>query len=158
MKSMASWLIAIFVVMFWIFRLVVCYVYSTGTDLGFPPTDMMTEIIVLFVSFTGILFMFNRKRIGAILYSGSYFCYFGYVALNGVINLANGKLPVEDQYNSFLISFIAIVLAILALADLFLNKDRAESKDNKDTYWFYKNKKYERNLDERADKNQYRIR
>ena len=61
------------------------------------------------------------------------------------------------ESTSLIFSFVAIILAISILLDLLINRDRHQSSDNKDTFWFYKNDKYDRQLDERADKNHYRI-
>ena len=41
--------------------------------------------------------------------------------------------------------------------DIFLNKDRKGSTRDKKTDWFYTNKDYDRKLDDRADKNQYKF-
>lgn len=157
MKKMASWLIIIFMAMFWIFRLVISYLTSMGFEPTFQPIDMTTEIIVLFVSFIAILLTIRRKLIGGIFYFLVYAYYFGLTAVQGITDIMNNKVGMSGYENIF-ISCIAIGLAIAAVLDLILNKDGHEGKDNENTYWFYKNKKYERKLDERADKNQYRIR
>ena len=158
MKNVASWLVTIFIVVFWIFRLVIAYLYSIGIEFAVKPLDMNTEILVLFISFFSILLFIARKKVGGILYFISYVYYFGMDAYNGVMNAINQNDSSTVSYTSTLVSCVAIILATSALMDVFLNKDRHEGKDNKDTHWFYKNKKYERKLDERADKNQYRIR
>ena len=161
MKNMASWLITVFIVTFWIFRLVVAFLASMDIDTGFNPTDMMSEITVLFVSFFSILLIIKRHIIGAILYATAYGFYFGASAFKGIMDIisANGVVSMYIQGGvGMLVSLVAIFLAIAVLVDLLFNKDRAEEKDNKETHWFYKNKKYERKLDERADKNQYRTR
>ena len=51
---------------------------------------------------------------------------------------------------------LAIFIAFLNSIDLVFFKHR-KSVNKKKTEWFYKNKDYDRNLDERADKNNYRI-
>lgn len=157
MKNVVSWLVTIFIVVFWIFRLVISYLYAMGEEVVFKPLDINTEILVLFISFFSILLIIARKKLGGILYFISYVYYFGIDAYNGIMNAINQSGSMES-YASTLVSFVAIILAISALMDVFFNNDRHEGKDNKDTHWFYKNKKYERKLDERADKNQYRIR
>lgn len=157
MKNMASWLITIFVIMFWVFRLGLTYSTSMGLESTFAPTDMMSEIIVLFVSFIAILFYIKRNFFGAILYATTYGYYFGIEAFQALMKLIENPYDLNAGTALF-IPLIAIVLVVCVLLDLALNKDKHEGKDNKDTYWFYKNKKYERKLDERADKNQYRTR
>ena len=157
MKNVASWLITIFIIAFWIFRLVLAYLYSIGIEIVAKPLDLTTEILVLFISFFGILLFISRKKVGGILYFISYVYYFGMDAYKGITSSIDGGGSI-DSYTSTLISCLAIILAVCTLFDVLFNSDRHEGKDNKDTYWFYKNKKYERKLDERADKNQYRIR
>ena len=57
---------------------------------------------------------------------------------------------------SMIVSLIGVVLPLAVLIDLLLDKQRkANPKDNK-TDWFYKNKDFDRKLDDRADKNNYR--
>ena len=45
MKKMASWLIIILIIMFWIFRLVVCYMDSMAIETGFNPIDFKNFIL-----------------------------------------------------------------------------------------------------------------
>ena len=42
------------------------------------------------------------------------------------------------------------------LLDLLLDKNRKENPKDKKTDWFYKNEEFDRKLDDRADKNNYR--
>lgn len=156
MKNLFSWLVSIFIVMFWIFRVIITYMFAMGFEYSVKPFDMNTEVILLFISFIAILFIFRRKLIGGIIYFISYLYYFGGDAINGVTSIISSGGN-TDLYLSTLSSIIAIILACCILYDLIFNRDRNESKDDKNTYWFYKNKKYDRKLDERADKNQYKI-
>ena len=54
------------------------------------------------------------------------------------------------------VALIAIALPIAAVFDILLDKTRTKNPVNKETDWFYKNEQYDRKLDERADKNNYR--
>ena len=49
---------------------------------------------------------------------------------------------------------LGIILAFAVLVDLAVDKGR-KPKDKK-TDWFYANEQYDRQLDDRADKNNYR--
>ena len=49
-----------------------------------------------------------------------------------------------------------MVLAIAVLLDLLVDKNRKLNPKDKKTDWFYKNEEYDRKLDDRADKNNYR--
>ena len=56
-----------------------------------------------------------------------------------------------------LVMFVGIIIALLNFIDVLFNKNRKGStKDNK-TDWFYGTHNYEREYDERADRNQYKF-
>ena len=57
---------------------------------------------------------------------------------------------------STLFELFALGLALAALFDVLLDKNRKAHPTDKKTDWFYKNKDYDRKLDDRADKNNYR--
>lgn len=154
MKKLSSWLIIIFIIMFWVFRLVVAFTSSMAIDFAIKPIDLNIEMISLFVTFIAILLIVKRSLLGAIIYAGINIYYFGTYAYKFISESGN-SITMEAAPDLF-VAMIALVLAVAALLDLALNKDRHEGKDNRDTYWFYKNKKYDRELDERADKNQYK--
>ena len=61
MKSLSSWLIAMFAFMFWGFRVVATVLYSMGTEFIAEPIDITFEIILLFVTFICICFITKRK-------------------------------------------------------------------------------------------------
>ena len=69
--------------------------------------------------------------------------------------MINQTLPTE-QYMGTLFELFALELAIAALFDVLLDKNRKAHPTDKKTDWFYKGKQYDRQLDERADKNNYR--
>ena len=53
-------------------------------------------------------------------------------------------------------SIIGIILPLIVLIDLLLDKNRKENPKDKKTDWFYQNEQFDRKLDDRADKNNYR--
>ena len=61
-----------------------------------------------------------------------------------------------EMYMTTFFELIGLGLAIAALFDVLLDKNRKAHPTDKKTDWFYKNKDYDRKLDERADKNNYR--
>lgn len=156
MKNLSSWLIAIFIIMFWAFRVVVAVTATMGMDFMAMPIDINVEVILLFVVLICIPFIFKRKLIGAIVYLGAYGWYFGKVLLANVIQMINGETLGLSTYTQMFICLIAIALPIVAIFDIIIDKNRTKNPINKKTDWFYKNKEYDRKLDERADKNNYR--
>ena len=49
-KSLANWLIVIFMFMFWLFRMVASYMYATNRSFIAEPLNFEIEIILLFVA------------------------------------------------------------------------------------------------------------
>ncbi len=155
MKNFSSWLIAMFAFMFWGFRLVGTVLYSVGNEFMFAPSNMTMEIALLFITFICICFMIKRKLLAAIIYLVAHFIYYGPAFLEHFIGLFNNTLPME-LYMSTLFELFALALAIAAVFDVLLDKNRKAHPTDQKTDWFYKNKDYDRKLDERADKNNYR--
>lgn len=156
MTSLFSYLITMFGGMFWLFRVIVATTYTMSIDFGIAPLDINIEVILLFVTLFCLILIIKRNIIGALIYFVSYGLYFGTDLYNGIINIINGQTGVMD-YTSLLISLIGIIIPFLTVMDILFNKDRKGSTKDKKTDWFYTNKEYERNLDERADKNQYKF-
>ena len=156
MKSLGSWLITIFLIVFWAFRIVVTISAQMGTVFVVSPLNINTEIILLFVVLICIPFIFKRKIIGAIVVLGAYGWYFGPDLIANITNIFGGETANLNTYTEILIEAIAIALPIFSIFDILLDKNRKKNPVHKDTDWFYKNEKYDRKLDERADKNNYR--
>ena len=112
--------------------------------------DQTIEIILLFVTLFALVLVFKRKLLGGVLYFSSYLLYFGTDLYNNIANETN-------DYMTILMSILGLILAIAVLGDIVLNKNReAHRTGDKKTDWYYKNKDYDRQYDERADKNNYR--
>lgn len=156
MKNLSSWLITFFIIMFWAFRVIVALMGSMGNEFIVAPIDNNIEIILLFVVLLVIPFIFKRKLLAAIIYLLAYGWYFGRGLLTNTILMINGETLSSTAYFEMFISLIAVALPIAATLDILLDKSRMKNPVNKETDWFYKNKQYDRQLDERADKNNYR--
>lgn len=155
MKSLASYLITIFVIFFWIFRIVVAVTATLSIDIGIEPINLTHEIILLFVTLLAIILIVKRNIIGALIYFASYLLYFGSTVITQIIGATEGTLA-SNQYLNLFFSILGIFLAIVTLLDVLFNKNRTNTRTNKKTDWFYGNKEFDRKLDERADKNNYR--
>lgn len=155
MKNFSSWLIAMFAFMFWGFRLVGTTLASIGIEFMFVPSNMAMEIALLFITFICICFMIKRKLLAAVIYLIAHFMYYGPTFVTHFMQLIDKTLD-STLYMSILFEFFALVLPIAALFDVLLDKNRKAHPTDKKTDWFYKNKDYDRKLDERADKNNYR--
>ena len=52
---------------------------------------------------------------------------------------------------------MGIVIPTLTFLDILFNKSRKGKGGDKNTDWFFTNKDYDREFDERSDRNQYRL-
>ena len=82
------------------------------------------------------------------LYYGVYI----YQNIEAIIN-QSGSL---DLYMGLFVCLIAVIIPLVAFFDVLLDKNRKANPVDKQTDWFYKNKEFDRKMDDRADKNQYR--
>ena len=155
MKNFSTWMLVMFMVMFWVFRVIVAVMPEFGTTLGgIAPLNQNLEIILSFVVLVCIVLIVRRKLIGALIYLLAYGMYFGVDVINNIQTVLNGA-SMETALNVF-ISIIGIILPIAVLADLLLDKGRKANTKDKKTDWFYNNEQFDRKLDERSDKNNYR--
>lgn len=158
MKNFSTWLLACFIVMFWAFRVVVTLMAELHQDFaGIVPLNKTLEIILLFVVLVCIVLVVKRKMVGALIYLLSYGMYFGTDILRNISTIieAEGQLPATTFMNLF-VSFIGIILPVAVLLDMLVDRNRKNNPKDKKTDWFYKNEKFDRQLDDRADKNNYR--
>ena len=159
MKNFSTILLVMFVAMFWVFRLIVAFMHEIGQDLGgIVPFNQQMEIILLFVVLLCMILIVKRKIVGALIYLVAYGLYFGTNLMSGITTLFNQGDSIIDitLYTTMFISLLGVALPIAVLLDLLLDKNRKAHPKDKKTDWFYKNEKFDRQLDERADKNNYR--
>ena len=157
MKNLSSWLIAFFIIIFWVFRVIVAVTGQMDIDFMIKPYDNTAEIILLFVVLALVPFIFKRKLFAAIALVGVYGWYFGWMGLfQNFMSIANGETLAANTYLEMFVAIIAITLGVVAVFDILFDKARMKNPVNKETDWFYKNEQYDRKLDERADKNNYR--
>ncbi len=157
MKNFSTWLLVMFAAMFWVFRMVVAITYELGIDLGgIVPLNMNLEVILLFVALLAMVLIIKRNILGALIYLLGYGMYFGVDLYNNLMPLLSGQTLTIMTYLNTFISFIGMIIPIAILFDLLADKNRKTHPVDKKTDWFYKNENYDRKLDERADKNNYR--
>ena len=151
--ELLSYMVNMFAIMFWLFRVYVALMVSSGSEIQFTTPGLELEITVIFITLISIFMIFKRNLIFASIYLGTYFAFFTYG-----IALMNGNISTNKQLLNAMVMIAGIIIALLNFLDVMFNKNRKGStKDNK-TDWFYDTDKYEREYDERADRNQYKIR
>lgn len=151
MKSVGDFLCGIFMTMFWIFRLVVTALSYLQIEFPFVSVNTNAEILLLFLTLICIICVFKRVTIGGIIYLIANCAYYGPDLFK---RIQEGITP--DTMGNVIVDFIAIILAAAVILNIIISKTKKES-NKKDTDWFYQGEKYDRELDERADKNNYRI-
>ena len=139
MKNFSTWMILSLAVIFWILRVF--------------PLEFNTEISLLFIALISFILIAKRKWLGAIIYAVSYELYFGVDLVNSISKMDSLSMT---GYTNMMFSFFGMILPITVLLDLALDKNRKAHPKDKKTDWFYRDEKYDRNMDERADKNNYR--
>ncbi len=158
MKKTSSWLVFIFMIVFWLFRVATTYCTKMEKDfVGFKSFNLTVEVIILFITILCIILFYKRNIIGAILYLISYGYYFGeYLLTTGIPTFINSSESNMVTFQNSFVAIIGLVLAIFACLDIVLDKINSKNYRDKKTDWFFKNEQYDRKLDDRADKNQYR--
>lgn len=157
MKNFSTWLLILFMGMFWVFRIIVALMSEISTDFPFTPLNQQMEIILLFVVLLCMILIVKRKVVGALIYLLAYGMYFGVDLLNNVNLIIKAEETIAlNTYTNTFISLIGMVIPIAVLFDLLLDKNRKNNPRDKKTDWFYKNENFDRKMDERADKNNYR--
>ena len=157
MKNLSTWLLVMFMVMFWIFRVVVAFTTQYKIDFGgITAMNMNIEVILLFVVLACLILIIKRSLIGALIYLLAYGMYFGVDLYNNILTIISSEVLNPSVALNAFISLIGMIIPIAVLFDVLLDKNRKAHPVDKKTDWFYKNEQYDRKLDERADKNNYR--
>lgn len=157
MKNFSTWLLVMFMVMFWVFRIIVTLTSELNMDFGgMLPLNREMEIALLFAFLVCVILVVKRNLIGGLLYLLLYGMYFGTYLFNNINAIIESEGSSVVVYMNTFASLIGMIIPIAVLLDLLADKGRKNNpKDNK-TDWFYNNEDYDRKLDERADKNNYR--
>ncbi|MEI3356427.1 MAG: hypothetical protein V8R81_05180 [Clostridia bacterium] len=159
MKNFSTWLLVLFMIMFWILRVVVALGAELKWDLnGLEPLNMQMEIGLLFLTLVCIILVIKRKLVGGLIYLLSYGMYYGVFVFNNLENLQNAVEGGVDinLYMQLFVSLVGIIIPVAVMLDLFADKNRKVHPKDKKTDWFYDNEQFDRKMDERADKNNYR--
>lgn len=141
---------------FWLFRVIVALMYTSEAGFLIVPLNMTFEIVLLFITFACIIFIAKKKMIGAVIYLIAQCSYFGIDAYKTLQVIVEGETQTAN-YISLSISIIAILIPILAIMNIGLNTGKKGNARDKKTNWFYGTTEYDRNIDDRADKNQYKF-
>lgn len=162
MLSFSTWMVSIFMIMFWAFRAIVALCTQYSVDLlGIVAYDFNIEVIIAFLTLPCIVLVMKRKMIGSLAYLVMYGAYFGEHLVTNIIPLIKGQATLTgDLSMNLMADAIAILLALFALMDMLVEKGRKINPMDKKTDWYFKNEKYDEELnarDKREDKNEYKF-
>ena len=157
MKKLSTYLLVMFMVMYWVLRIIIALAAELGKDfIGITPINSTFEIVLLFAFLVCVVLVVKRKLTGGLLYLTLYGIYFGGDVTAKLNTLStNGSLSMAENMG-LMISMLGIILPLAVLIDLLLDKNRKLNPKDKKTDWFYQNEEFDRKLDDRADKNNYR--
>ena len=160
MKSLSSWLLAMFMFMFWAFRIMITIATQYGSDGfgGFIVFNMTFEIVMLFVSLLCFVLFIRRMLLGGIIYLVGYGVYFGnYIITNAIPTLISSEEMDMIVLENVILAVLGIILGLCLTLDIVFERARAKHFSDNKTDWFFDNKNYDRQFDERADRNQYKF-
>ena len=162
MSNFSTWLLAMFMVMFWLFRAIVALCTQYSIDLlGIVSYNFNVEVLIAFITIPCIILVVKRKLVGSLLYLLIYGIYYGEHVFNNIVPLIEGNSTLTIDLSMNLISdVIAILLAFFVLIDMLVDKGRKANPIDRKTDWYFKNEKYDEELkarDQREDKNEYKF-
>ena len=158
MKNVSSWLLVFFIVIFWMFRIVVTLSAQFGGDFGgFIVIDATLEIGLLFFTLLCLVLILKRVIWGGVLYLVANCLYFGgYIVQNFIPYIFSSEGMDMMVVQNAMIGILSIVLGLCTVIDIAVQRVTAKHFSDNKTNWYFDNDKYDRKMDERADKNQYR--
>ena len=162
MTNFSTWLIAIFMIMFWIFRAIVALCTQYSIDLlGIVAYDFNFEVIIAFATIICIVLVVKRKMVGWLLYLVIYGAYFGENLVTKLIQFFQGQATLTMDLSMNLLSdAVAIILALFSVMDRLADRGRKVNPVDRKTDWYFKNEKYDEELkerDQREDQNEYKF-
>lgn len=157
--SLYSLMITVFAVIFWIFRIVVTLTTTLKWEFFMTPLNVNVEIALLFITLFCLVFICRRKIIAALIYLLTHLGYFGVYLYEKIANIITGAIELDAALTiDLFFALIGIIIPFLIFLDIgFSNSSKKTTSRIKTTDWFYHNKKYDRQFDERADRNQYKF-
>ena len=120
MSNFSTWLLAIFMVMFWLFRAIVALCTQYSIDLlGITAYDINMEVIIAFATLPCIVLVVKRKLVGSLFYLAIYAIYFGEHLFTNLVPILQGQATLTSGISmNLLCDMIAILLALFVLMDM----------------------------------------
>ena len=135
MKNLSTYLVVMFMIMYWLFRVVLAVTNTVGVDLGITIPNYNMEIALLFITIVSVVLVIKRNIIGSLLYLISYALYFGIPVFNGIMTIssADGNFDI-NSYTTLFVNALGIVIPLFVLFEMLIEKNRmAHPVDKKQT-------------------------
>ena len=154
MVGLFSFLLLFLAIIFWVFRTIVCLFATMQLEFAFVPYNAQFEIILLFITIVSIVLIARRNIVGATVYFGCSFAYFG----SALYEKFSAGIPASEIIlGDGLMELIGVIIPMLIFLDILLNKNKYNYFEAAKTDWYFQNDKFDRKYDERADRNQYKF-
>lgn len=158
MTSAFSYLLTFMGIIFWVFRTVVAVMEYLGKSFICTTLNLNIEIIVIFATLFFFLFVIKRNLIGAAFYFGINGAYFGTALFNSLMQIKDVEYGLTINTTlDLLFAVMGILIPLFTFLDILINKNRKNTTLSGKVGWFYDNEEFDRKFDERADRNQYKI-
>lgn len=157
MTSLFSYLLTFLGIAYWFFRAIATLLYQLQVEFFATPINVTAEIMVLFATLPCIVLVVKRNIVGAAAYLAIYATYFGTALYEAYLGVQATGLDLVSSSNMLCI-VIGVIIPLLTFLDILFNKHRTLGNGTSKGDWFYKNENFDRDFDERADRNQYKIR
>lgn len=155
MRTMSNYLIIMFSIMLFVFRLIVVFTSIMGIEFIVEPVNVEYEIALLLIMIISIILMSKNKLSGAIILVVTSILYYGPSLLEQITYLSSNSVSI-DTATQIIVSIVCLIIPIFAFFIIAFAKEQEKRPVDKRTDFFYKNEAYDRKYDERADKNNYR--
>lgn len=156
MTSLFSYLLTFLAILFWFFRAIATVLFQLDREFFTVPLNVNLEILILFATLPCIVLVVKRNIVGAAAYLGIYAAYFGTALYEAVIEMQVEGITIVNSSNLFSV-LLGVLIPLFTFLDILFNKHRTLGNGVKKENWFYGNEKYDRQYDERADRNQYKL-
>lgn len=137
------------------FRVIVLFTTVLAIDFPVVSLNENLEMIMILVALVCIILFTKTKLTGGIIYLVASWMYYGAEVFRLLPSFKAGAMTM-DQGIQAIVLLIELAIPIFALFILLYDKKQEIKPTDKKTDFFYNTDAYDRQYDERADKNNYR--
>ena len=154
MNALFSFLLLFLAIIYWMFRVIVCLMATMQLEFFMVPYNTTFEIIMLFAIVACTVLIVKRNIIGPIVYLSLAFTYFGSSLYERF--MAGASLDIISS-SEVILEICGILIPLFMFLDILTNKTKMNFAEARKTEWYFGTDKYDRQYDERADRNQYKM-